>query len=238
MPQNLIYEINSNHLKNIDILNQIYENKEDNYYVSLDFSKEFYILQARAGFISTSIKLNNIFYLLCEIQFEYAILDFKNLHISKKVKSLIKKDDFIFRVNHNIELFFKQLNLYHKDNWLIDKYEKLIKDIFYNYKSDDFKILTFEVYDKNDNLISAEIGYKIEKIYTSLSGFCSKDKKYNNYGKLQLTLTANYLQNNKFLFWNLGHPYMNYKFDLGATLLTRKEFLKRWLSSLNVNYSP
>lgn len=38
-----------------------------------------------------------------------------------------------------------------------------------------------------------------------------------------------YLENNKFSFWNLGHPYMQYKFDLGAKLYAREEFLKKWL---------
>ena len=94
--------------------------------------------------------------------------------------------------------------------------------------------MTIEIWDRNSNtLIAWEIGYKISSTYTSLTGFCLKDKKYNNYGKLQLVLLAKYLQKNNYSFWNLGHPYMQYKFDLGAISFSRKEFLKRWISTVS-----
>ena len=73
-----------------------------------------------------------------------------------------------------------------------------------------------------------EVGYIIAKTYTSLSGFSSKDKKYNNYGTLQLVELSKYLEKNNFAFWNLGHPHMEYKKNLGAKVYSRKEFLKRW----------
>ena len=80
-------------------------------------------------------------------------------------------------------------------------------------------------------LIAGEIGYKIGKTYTSLSGFSKKDKKYNNWGKLQMILLAKHLEENSFSFWNLGHPYMQYKFDLGAKLYSREDFLEKWLQN-------
>nr|WP_083191839.1 hypothetical protein [Arcobacter porcinus] len=206
---------------------------EENYYLSDDFSLDFYILLAKAGFISTSIFIENKFYLLPEIQFEYAILDFKNLHISKKVNNLLKKDNYIFKIDNNLKEFFINLNIYHKDNWLINRYEELIYKLKEKKNLDNFEIMQFSIYNNNE-LIASEIGYRIASTYTSLTGFCNKDKKYNNFGKLQMTLTARYLEKNNFLFWNLGHPYMQYKFDLGATLYSRKDFLKRWLSSTNI----
>lgn len=47
---------------------------------------EFYIELARAGFISTTYDTEDGLILLPELQYNYAILDFKNLHISKKSK--------------------------------------------------------------------------------------------------------------------------------------------------------
>jgi len=47
-----------------------------------------------------------------------------------------------------------------------------------------------------------------------------------------MTLLAKYLQNNNFSFWNLGHPYMQYKLDLGATVLSRIDFLEKWLKAI------
>jgi len=36
-------------------------------------------------------------------------------------------------------------------------------------------------------------------------------------------------------FWNLGHPYMEYKFKLGAIKYSNNEFLQMWnRSSLGV----
>ena len=94
-------------------------------------------------------------------------------------------------------------------------------------------LVSIELYDKNnEKLVSGEIGYMISKTYTSLTGFSSKSKLYNNWGKLQMVLLALYLEENRFDFWNLGHPYMQYKFDLGAKLYSRDDFLKRWLNSI------
>ena len=66
-------------------------------------------------------------------------------------------------------------------------------------------------------------------MYTSLSGFSSKEKAYNNWGNLQLVLLAEYLEKNNYEFWNLGHPYMDYKIKLGAKIFTRIDFLEKWL---------
>lgn len=231
MSNSILYEINLENLQDSKTLNYIYNNKTDNYYLSLDFTKEFYIAQAKAGFIATSVYIKDIFYLLPEIQFEYAVLDFKNLHICKKVEKLLNKSSFRFVVNSDINLVLEEINSYHKDSWLCNRYRDLILDLYKN-PSDGFEIYSVLLYFE-DKIIAGEIGYKIKSTYTSLSGFSSKDRKFNNWGKLQLVLLAKYLEENAFSFWNLGHPYMQYKFDLGAKLYKREEFLKRWLDKIN-----
>ncbi|QKF74232.1 leucyl, phenylalanyl-tRNA-protein transferase [Aliarcobacter faecis] len=232
MKQNFLYLIEKKDITNKKTLLEIYQNLNTNYYVSSDFSEEFYILLAKAGFISTSIIIEKEFYLLPEIQFEYAILDFCNLHINKKIKKLINQNNFEFFINKDINKVLEELESYHKDNWLCGKYKEIILDLYKNPKN-DFSILSIELYDKNSSkLIAAEIGYKINSTYTSLSGFSSKEKNYSNWGKLQMVLLGFYLEKNNFSFWNLGHPYMQYKFDLGAKLYSRDEFLKRWLSKV------
>ncbi len=210
--------------------NYIYPNMEENYYAYEYFSPTMYIKLAKAGFISTSATLiNKKTYLLPEIQFEYAILYFDNIHISKKVKKLLNQDNYIFAKNKNINLVIDKINEYHKDSWICEEYKNMLLDIYSN-EHDNFELLTFELYSKKDSsLIAAEIGYKIGKVYTSLTGFFNRDKKYNNYGKLQLILLANYLQNENYEFWNLGHASLQYKLDLGAIILKREQFLKQWL---------
>ncbi|QEZ89939.1 hypothetical protein [Aliarcobacter cibarius] len=232
MQQDFLYLIDKNDIKEKNTLINIYSNTNVNYYLSDDFSKEFYILLAKTGFISTSIFIDNLFYLLPEIQFEYAILDFDNLHINKRVKKLINQNNFEFLINKDINKNLEKLNDYHKDNWLTNKYKDLIVNLYKN-PDNNFSILSIELYDKNSKeLIAGEIGYKINSTYTSLSGFSSKDENYKNWGKLQMVLLAFYLEKNNFSFWNLGHPYMQYKFDLGAKLYSREDFLKRWLTQI------
>uniref|UniRef100_UPI004048C461 hypothetical protein n=1 Tax=Aliarcobacter sp. TaxID=2321116 RepID=UPI004048C461 len=236
--QNVVYYLSYEDIQDKEILfNHIYSNMDANYYISEDFSEDFYIYLAYLGFISTSITVKNTFYLLPEIQFEYALLDFKDLHISKKVNSLINKKFYDFKINENINLVLENIEKFHKTNWLKDKYKELILSLKeYKHENIDFELMSIELYDKNNKeLIAGEIGYKINSTYTSLTGFSLKEKIYNNWGKLQLVLLAQYLEKNNYSFWNLGHPYMQYKFDLGAKIYSREEFLEKWFFVISNN---
>ncbi len=214
-----------NALLDRDFLEQyIYPNMFANYYWSDDFSAKYYIAQAKAGFIAVTEAYKNKELLIPEIQFNYALLDFKDLHISKKVKRLLKKEKLELTIDENLDEVFNGINNQHS-SWLTSKYLQTLKDTKGIDK--DFKVVS--AYIKKDNIVVAgEIGYFIGKTYTSLSGFSLRKKEYNNYGKAQLVLLAKYLQLNNFAFWNLGHPHMPYKLALGAKIYTRAEFLKRW----------
>lgn len=204
-------------------------NKEENYYASYDFSPEFYVSLCKKGFIATSCNdIKNEQILLPEMQFEYAILHFENLHISQKVKSLLKKEAFVFSKNAYFEEVLDKLEKYHKNSWLFGKYKTMLEELNQQH-FENFELVTFELLDKeNQYLVAGEIGYIIGKTYTSLSGFCSKEKHYNNWGKLQLVLLSHHLQQHQFSFWNLGHACLKYKLDLGAKVYAREDFLKLW----------
>lgn len=227
-----IYYLTLEDLNDKNVLyNYIYKNLNTNYYVSDDFSNEFYIKLAFCGFICTSYTLDEKLYLLPEMQFEYAILDFENLHISKKVKKLIAQNSFEFKISNTPNNIISKLENYHKSNWLIGEYKELLNSLNnYKHPTINFELFAIELYDKNNKeLVAGEIGYKIGKTYTSLTGFSSKENKYKNWGKLQMVLLSKYLEESNYTFWNLGHPYMQYKFDLGAKSYDRLDFLERWL---------
>ena len=116
-------------------------------------------------------------------------------------------------INNRFNEVLDKFSTQHKYNWLKEEYVELLKNLYSaNNEKKDFKIISIELIDEDsDELISGEVGYIIGKTYTSLSGFSSKEKKYTNYGTLQLVLLAQYLEKNNFLFWNLGHPHMDYK---------------------------
>ena len=203
---------------------------ENSYYWSDDWSMEFYVELAQAGFISTTYDTKGGLVLLPELQFDYAILDFKDLHISKKVKKLLRDDSYTFSINSRFHEVLEKICMQHKYNWLKDEYLKLLKKLYTrNNEIKNFKIISAEVISKDTNeVIAGEVGYIIGSTYTSLSGFSSKEKKYNNYGNLQLVLLAKFLEKEGFSFWNLGHSHMEYKQKLGCKTYERSEFLKRW----------
>lgn len=208
---------------------------QENYYWSDDYSAEFYVKAAKCGFITTSMKDNDKFVLLPEIQFDYAVLDLENIHISSKVKKLLKKDNYIFEISSDINKVSNKIIDYHDNSWVDDDYKKILNSVKKNIKlNKKFKLIGVELYEKSTfELISGEIGYQIGTTYTSLSGFTNKDKKYNNWGKLQLVLLNNYLKENDFKLWNLGHPQLKYKIDLGAKIYNRLDFLKLWKSNID-----
>ena len=220
----------SEKLNDRSYLEQICLDMKNSYYWSDDWSEEFYVKLAQAGFISTTHDTKDGLVLLPEIQYDYAILDFKNLHISKKVKKLMDKNSYNFSINSKFNEVMRKFSAQHKYNWLKKEYAELLKKLYlHNDKKNNFKIISVELTSSNtDELIAGEVGYIIGKTYTSLSGFSSKEKKYANYGTLQLVLLAKYLENNGFEFWNLGHPHMEYKQRLGCKVYSRSDFLKRW----------
>jgi hypothetical protein len=227
-----IYEIQHENILNKNLLHSyIYPNLEQHYYYSQNFDTKFYIDLALAGFITIWHEENNIQYLLPEIQIEYAILEFQDLHISKKVHKLLSKQNYSFFINEYFDEVIQSLSTHHKQSWIQGKYIDLLKKLRNNtYKKELFALNSFGIIDNTTNkIIAAEIGYSTyyNKVYTSLSGFRLRDKKYNNYGTLQLVKLAQYLESKNYSFWNLGHPYMDYKFKLGAKKIKRLELLQK-----------
>jgi Leu/Phe-tRNA-protein transferase len=222
-----IYYIESQKLQDKLFFESICSDMTNSYYWSDDWSEEFYITLAQKGFISTTYDTKDGLVLLPELEFDYAILDFENLHISKKVKKLLTKDDYKFSIDTRFDEVLESFDRFHKYNWLKGKYVELLKRLHKN-EYENFKIISVEICSDSGELICGEVGYIVGQIYTSLSGFSSNEKRYDNYGTLQLVLLSKYLQDNGFAFWNLGHPHMPYKQKLGAKTHTRGEFLARW----------
>ncbi len=234
--QTKIYNLTLQKTQDKQYIEMLYDDIYNEYYWSEDWSQEFYITLAKLGFISTSCDTKDGLVLLPELQLHYGILDFKNLHISKKVHQLINQKKYTLHFNTRFDEVIDKLAMQHKDNWCRNEYAQLMKQLYKERdKSDDFKIRSVELIStQSSELIAGEIGYQIGKTYTSLSGFSSKEKKYSNWGTLQLVLLAQHLEKEGFSFWNLGHPHMLYKQKLGSIIHTRKKFLIRWKEATKV----
>ncbi len=221
-----IHHLSYDDLTDQTILHEfIYPDMFKNYYWSDDFSAAYYIAKAKAGFIAVTEYYEEKELLLPEIQFNYALLDFDDLHISTKVKRLLQKRNLQLEISQNLDEVVEGINTLHQYNWLTPKYLNTLKSTQGIDKN--FKVISALIREEGE-VISGEIGYMIGKTYTSLSGFSKREKKYRNYGTAQLVLLAQYLQANGFSFWNLGQCYMPYKLMLGAKIFERKTFLKQW----------
>ena len=223
-----IHHLPYEYLNDTQLLNDlIYSNMIKNYYWSTDFSPAYYIAQAKAGFIAVTDHYEEEELLLPEIQFSYALLDFKDLHISKKVQKLIQKKNLQIEITNDLDEVAEKINLSHKNCWLSSRYLNTLKET--QSMNEDFQVIAVMLREKGE-AVAGEIGYIIGSTYTSLSGFSSREKAYNHYGTAQLVLLAQHLEKESFDFWNLGQPYMSYKLSLGAKIYDRHSFLKRWFS--------
>lgn len=81
---------------------------------------------------------------------------------------------------------------------------------------------SFEVWDKNGDLVAGEAGYAVGGCYTSLSGYYEA----NSAGSVQMAATGCLLRSHGFHMWDLGMD-LEYKRSLGAILLSKGEFFDK-----------
>lgn len=207
-------------------------------YWTTDWSPEFYIQLAKLGFITTAIQLGDeaslLPVLLPEIQHSYAILDWKNRRMSRSMCRWMKSETFRAQeyrlsLHHDLESVVEGIQTLHGANcWVIPPYQQLLHTLIEG-TWEDFEVIPVGLINVDGQLIAGEIGYRIGETYTSLTGFHDRSNPVHNHaGKLQLHLLAEHFERQGLKFWNLGHPGMQYKADLGAITTQRDKFLRRW----------
>jgi Leu/Phe-tRNA-protein transferase len=208
---------------------------EHTYYWSDRFEPEYYRAQARAGCIAVAARLGGRALLLPELQAAYAVLDWDNLHQSRSLKRLFRSGrleaiEARLRLNSDPGPVLRALDeRWGEGSWLTPEYRGLMLALAAE-SSPDFRLWGAELMVKGSpEPVAGELGYVIGRTYTSLSGFFRRERpEWSGLGIVQLHLLAQRLRDRGFAFWNLGHPYMRYKIDMGARILPRTEFLERW----------
>jgi len=224
----MIEYLRIDNILNKDNLNTvIYPDLEHDYYWSDDFSCEFYSALAKAGFITIGYvhRGNNI--LLPQIQTHYALLEHKDLHISQHVKKLLQTHTYHFSTNERFKEVIEGIKKSYEDCWIHPTYEALLHELHQGC-FEGFELISSELSDPvTHTLVAGEIGYICNGFYTGLTKFSLKEKAYSNWGTLQRVLLTQHLDTEGIHLSNLGHPQMQYKLDLGATIYAREDFLKK-----------
>lgn len=238
-----IYRIDPEHLEPEILHRHIYPDLEQNYYWTDNWSPEFYAALARAGFISITHREPDLVALLPEIQKAYAVLDWPELRLSKSVHRHWRSGrpqaaGLHLSAAPEPEAVISGIRqAYGSRCWLEDRYAAVLRALASAGEAGigGVRLLAVELRaGAGGALIGGELGLVTGLAYTSLTGFLNRNHpEANHAGTLQLASLAVALRQAGFAFWNLGHPYMQYKLDLGARILPRNEFLARWLPAVD-----
>ncbi|MDR3020341.1 MAG: GNAT family N-acetyltransferase [Treponema sp.] len=210
----------------------------EDFCVTFDLSPDFTAKLMEAGFLVMSMKLHEPdekpFYVsIPKLHFDRSALFFENLHIKKSIRRFLKL--YELRPDTEFEQIIDRCVEKHGNDWLTEPLVDTIKQIRASALNGNPGLSTeaknrfpearayptsFALY-RDGKLAAGEFGVVCGRVYTSYSGFYDED----NAGAVQLILTTQYLQEQGFLFFDLGMP-MSYKDDLGAVNIEADEFVR------------
>ena len=149
-----------------------------------------------------------------------SVLFFDNLHIKKSIARCLRRTDhpFELRFDADFDHIIDRCIAVHGDEWLTPPLVDAIKTIRHK-KLHGVYPASFALY-RDGQLVAGEFGVIAGRVYTSYSGYYDE----SNAGTVQLILTARYLEEHGFAFFDLGMP-LQYKTDLGATDVNPQEFV-------------
>lgn len=237
MPRLRVYpEIRPEHLDPACLAAWIYPNLDYDYYWSFEWDPGFYAALARAGFISVSTQDEPPWRLLPQLQTEYAVLDWPQLRLNRHLRRYLRsggpaRDALRLGLNPDPRPVLAGQARYHgADSWLSPAYINLMEALA-EQSPPGFRLVGVELRAGPERrLLAGELGYFVGRTYTSLTGFVEAGAPRGpGWGLLQMAALAKLLRRRGLAFWNLGHPSMDYKLALGARILPREVFLKRWL---------
>jgi hypothetical protein len=202
---------------------------------------------ARAGFICTGAVAGGRDILLPELQSAYAVLDWNQRQRLPALRRLLRRGElatgnYTLRISGDPEMIGEVMDgieaAYGEFCWLCPAYRGLMLQLAAVGATGDragkeFRLVATTLRHSDGTVLGGELGYTIGATYTSLSGFLNRrDPRHRNLGKAQLAALGAVLERNGYAFWNLGHPHMDYKIEMGAAILPRAAFLKRWRAGI------
>ncbi|MDR0629874.1 MAG: GNAT family N-acetyltransferase [Treponema sp.] len=199
--------------------------------VALDFDPLFIARLMAAGFLVMSMKIpvgisrgassysgaEPHFLLLPKLHLIRSVLFFSDLHIKKSIKPLLSR--YELRVDRDFPGIMERCVRIHGDDWLTLPLQERLTQIR-TCKDVQVRPVSFGVY-RNGECKAGEFGVLAGRVYTSYSGYYDEKSA----GTVQMVLTAQYLEDQGFAFFDLGMP-MAYKHTLGACTIEPQHFVR------------
>jgi Leu/Phe-tRNA-protein transferase len=193
----------------------------------------------RAGFLVMSFRpglpgTSDAAILLPKLHLERAVLELGSLHEARSAKRLLGR--YELRVDAAFDEVLAHCAENHGEDWLTAELRAALLELrirsmgsapdgheaFRSSGSDSARLVSFALF-RDGRLVAGEFGVVVGSVYTSYSGY----REENSAGTVQMILTARWLRDASFAFWDLGMP-MEYKQALGARSLDRNDFVKRF----------
>jgi Leu/Phe-tRNA-protein transferase len=188
-----------------------------------DFDPDFAARLIAAGFLVMSVrtKKGNSTVIIPEPMHHLnrSVLLFDELHESRSAKRLLSR--YELKAGAAFDTIIEKCRITYGDAWLTRELIDLLLKVR-KLKKPDARLFSFGVY-REGKLRAGEFGTISGRVYTSYSGYHDE----NSAGTVQMILTAHWLRENGFAFWDLGMP-LPYKETLGARVLNIENFLRLW----------
>ena len=146
-----------------------------------------------------------------------SVLFFEDLHQSRSVKRFLPR--YELRADADFDLIIEKCIAVHGDGWLTEPLVDLIRAVRVR-RDPRARPFSFGLY-REGALRAGEFGVISGGVYTSYSGY----REEGSAGTVQMILTARWLAEHGFAFWDLGMP-LDYKEKLGAKLLNTGDFMR------------
>ena len=128
-------------------------------------------------------------------------------------------------VGCNLSTVVEGIRKCHQPCWLIEEYEHLLEALLKDSIHRDFELIPVGLEASGYGIVAGEIGYRIGRTYTSLTGFLNRENHTHNHaGKLQMHLLAEHLEAQGIAFGILGIQGCNTSSTLGHVYFLGRRF--------------
>jgi Leu/Phe-tRNA-protein transferase len=189
--------------------------------LALDFDPDFAAGLMAEGFLLMSgpARAENsvLTILIPKHHVQRSVLFFEDLHQSRSIKRFLPR--YELRADADFDRIIGKCIAVHGDDWLTEPLIGSIRTIRAR-QDPRARPFSFGLY-REGELRAGEFGVIAGRVYTSYSGYHEESSA----GNVQMILTARWLKERGFAFWDLGMP-LDYKQKLGAKLLNTAEFIR------------